>query len=42
VEDAVNDDEDEDKARVEVTVMAAGRVDEELGVTELVDRVVWD
>ena len=42
VEDAVNDDEEEDKARVEVTVIAAGRVDEELGATELVDRVVWD
>jgi hypothetical protein len=42
VEDADNDDEEEDKARVEVTVIAAGRVDEELGAAELVDRVVWD
>lgn len=42
MEDAVDDDEEEDKARVEVTVIAAGRVDEELGATELVDRVVWD
>jgi hypothetical protein len=42
VEDALNDDEEEDKARVEVTVIAAGRVDEELGAAELVDRVVWD
>jgi len=25
-----------------VTVRAAGRVDEELGATELVDRTVWD
>lgn len=42
MEDALNDDEEEDKARVEVTVIAAGRVDEELGATELVDRVVWN
>jgi hypothetical protein len=42
VEDALNDDDEEDKARVEVTVIAAGRVDEELGATELVDRVVWN
>ena len=27
---------------MEVTVRAAGRVDEELGATELVDRTVWD
>jgi hypothetical protein len=42
VEDALDNDEEEDKARVEVTVIAAGRVEEELGAAELVDRVVWN
>jgi hypothetical protein len=42
VEDEESDEEEEEAARVEVRVTAAGRVDVELGATELVDRVVYN
>jgi hypothetical protein len=40
VEEDDKEVDEDDRARVEVTVVAGARVDEELGAIELVDRTV--